>query len=160
MNAKLKFHNLAYMWLALCDLVDGRSDRPLLAVDSTGHEEYTGGRISRPLAIKGVAMSMKIEECPWGTITCQIAKEQATPVGTARPSKGGDPTINITTAGRPKWHPKATSCSYPITAPTHYIVASLWGMGYEERTRGGGGVTFTLQVDERLIQQAMQYKGL
>ena len=99
-NATFKFLNLADMWPPLCAAIDGRSDRPLLlAVDSTSYEEYMGGRTSRQTALKGVAMSMKNEECRWGTVTCHIAKEQATPVGRTRPSKGGDPAVNITTAG-------------------------------------------------------------
>ena len=157
-NAKFKFHNLADMWPALCAVVDGRSDRPLLlAVDSASYEEYMGGRTSRQAAMKGVAMSMKIEECRWGTVTCHIAKEQATPVGRARPNKGGDPVINVTTAGlcgAPDRLVILTMAPYTHTRP----FLSLWGMGHQERT--GGEVTFALQVPVEFARQAIVHKGM
>ena len=94
-NEKFKFHNLADMWQALCAVVDGRGDQPLLlAVDAASYEAYMGGRTNTQAALKGVAMSMKVEECRWGTVTCHIAKDQATPISRTRPGKGGDPAVN------------------------------------------------------------------
>ena len=62
-NAKFKFYKLADMWPALCAVLDGKSDRRLLlAVDSAGYGEYMGGHTSRQAALKGVAMSLKIDE--------------------------------------------------------------------------------------------------
>ena len=47
-NQKFKFHNLADMWPALCAVVDGGTDRPLLlAVDAPSYEAYMGGRTMR-----------------------------------------------------------------------------------------------------------------
>ena len=42
-------------------------------------------------------MSRKTKECRWGTITCHVAKEQATTMGKARPKKRGDTAANFTT---------------------------------------------------------------
>ena len=53
-NEKFKFHNLADMWPALCAVVDGRSERPLLlAVDAASYEAYMGRRTMRQAALKG-----------------------------------------------------------------------------------------------------------
>ena len=134
-NEKLKVHNLADMWQALCAVVDGPSDRQLLlAVDAASYEAYMRGRRNRQATLKGVAMSMKVEECRWGTVMWHIAKDQATPISRTRLGKGGDPAINFIATGDRGISARLLMCTMSPWKHTMPFI-SLWGMG-EPKGRG------------------------